>query len=153
MHALLDVVDVVRRPAEDLAAGQAVEVAQREAVQLVLDVAAQASNGAVDDAVEQPALGHRQDRRHDVQHEGEQQDVAQLVELDAATGYDVHPSDDVSEAVVAAGAQPRLGLGGALTGRHPTTDHAAEDDVRGHAEDAGSDDREADADRGKRDHQ
>ncbi len=34
LHALLDVVDVVGRPAEDLAARLAVEVAQRQAVQL-----------------------------------------------------------------------------------------------------------------------
>ena len=60
LQALRDVVDVVGDAAEQLAARLAVEVRQRQPVELVLDVAPQAEDRAVDRAGEDPALRPRQ---------------------------------------------------------------------------------------------
>ena len=56
LEALGDVVDVVGDPAEQVAAGLAVDVAERQAVELVLDVGAQPVHRALHDAGEQVRL-------------------------------------------------------------------------------------------------
>ena len=56
---LRDVVDVVGGPAEHLAARLLVEVAQRQPVQLRLDVLAQPAHGALHDVVEQAPAARR----------------------------------------------------------------------------------------------
>ena len=81
---LRDVVDVVGDPAEQLAARLAVEVAQRQPVQLVLDLGAQPVDGALHDAVEQVALQpakHATPRRR--APSDQQQHVAERGEVDA----------------------------------------------------------------------
>ena len=76
LQRLADVVDVVGDPAEQLAARRAVEVAQRQPVDLVLDVLAHPADGVLHDAVEDVALQPGQQRRGDVDREHEQQHVA-----------------------------------------------------------------------------
>ena len=75
LQGLADVVDVVGDPRQQLAARLPVEVAQRQPVELVLDVVAHPAHGALHDAVEQVALQPRQQRRGDVDAEHEQQHV------------------------------------------------------------------------------
>ena len=76
LQRLADVVDVVGDPAEQLAARLLVEVAQRQPVQLVLDVArAAGSTVPLHDVVEQVALQPGQQRGDDVDAEHDQQHV------------------------------------------------------------------------------
>ncbi len=147
LEALADVVDVVGDPAEHLAAGRAVEVGQRQPVDLLLDVLAHPADGVLHDPVEDVALQPRQQRRRDVHRERQQQHPADGVEVDALAGdHVVHRRQHVGEVVVAAGAEPldRLRLGAA--GRDLAAEQAGEDEVGGVAEDprAGRHQRDAD---------
>ena len=112
LQALRHVVDVVGDPAEQLTARLAVEVRQRQPVELVLDVAAQPVDGAVDRDGEHPALDPLQQRGHEVEAEHEEQDLAQRREVDALAGHDVvHRGEHVGEVVLALrpAARPRPG--------------------------------------------
>ena len=78
LHALGDVVDVVGDPAEEVAAGLAVDVDEGEAVQLRLDVGPQPLHRPLDDARQQVGLGVGQDRRAHVEDQDPEQDLVQL---------------------------------------------------------------------------
>ena len=100
-----DVVDVVGDPAEQLAAGLLVEVGKREAVQLVLDVAPEPVDGAVDRDGEHAPLHPLQQRGHDVEAEHEEQDLGEGGEVDALAGHDVlHRPQHLCEVVLTLGA-------------------------------------------------
>ena len=108
LQGLADVVDVVGDPAEQLAARLLVEVAQRQRVDLVLDVGAHPHDGALDDVVEQVALEPAEQRRRDVHAEHEQQHVADRGEVDALPDHEVlHRGDHRGLLVVAAAAGGR----------------------------------------------
>ena len=87
---LRDVVDVVGDPAEHLTALVLVQVAQRQPVQLVLDLGAQLEDGALHDAVEQVALQVAEDRGQHVQHQHQHQHAGQRGEVDALAGDQRH---------------------------------------------------------------
>ena len=77
-QALLDVVDVVGDPAEQLAARLAVEVGQRQPVQLRLDVGPELVDGAGDDPGEDPAGPPLEQRADEVERHDEEQHLRQL---------------------------------------------------------------------------
>ena len=103
---LADVVDVVGDAAEQLAARLPVEVAQRQPVDLLLDVRAQPADGALHDVVEQVALQPGSSDAATYTPSTSSSTCADRGEVDALTGYDVHPRQHVGERVVAPGAQP-----------------------------------------------
>ena len=151
LQGLGDVVDVVGDAGEHLAALLAVEVAQRQPVELVLDLAAQHEHGALDDAVEQVALDVPEDGRGQVDQDDGEQHEAEGVEVDPGAGDDVLRLDDVGDGAVALGARRGCGLLGGEPGRQLAADHAGEDQVGGVAEDLGADDVERHADHAERD--
>ena len=89
---LRDVVDVVGDAAEQLAARLGVEVAQRQAVQLVLDVGAQRSDRALHDAVEHVGLqpGEHARRRRRAASDEQQHVAESAVKSMPWPGHDVH---------------------------------------------------------------
>ncbi len=107
LQALRDVVDVVGDPAQQVAAGLAVDVPEREAVELVLDVAAELVHGPLHDAGEDVALEVLQHVRRDVHAGGGQQHLVQLGEVDAVPADAV--DDDVGRVAEEAGAEHREG--------------------------------------------
>ena len=145
LQALRDVVDVVGDPAEQLAAGPGVDVAQREPVQLVLHVPAQRGDRALHDAVEQPALQVRQQRRRHVDRHDEHQHPPERGEVHARAGHDVLRLDQGRCGVVSRGARVGRRLGRREAGGQPAAEHAGEDDVRRVAQHQRSDDVERDA--------
>ena len=143
-----DVVDVVGDAAEQFAALDAVEVGQRQVVDLGLDVCAQPEHRPDRDAVEDEALEPGQHGRTDVDRQGEQQDPAQSAVIDARAGQEIHGADHVRHLAVARGDQAldRLLLGRAR--RQAGADGALEDDVGGTAQDFGGDHGQDDGDDG-----
>ena len=89
LEGLADVVDVVGDPAQQLAARRPVEVAERQPVDLVLDVLAHPVDGVLDDAVEHAALQPAEQRGGGVHREHQQQHVADGAEVDAPAGHHV----------------------------------------------------------------
>jgi len=84
LEALRDVVDVVGDAAQQVAARLAVDVAEGEAVQLVLDLGAQTQHRSLHDPGQQERLQPLEGGRHDVDAERCEQHVAHVVEVDAA---------------------------------------------------------------------
>ena len=114
-------------------------------MQLVLDVPAQRGDRALHDAVEQPALQVRQQRRRHVDRHDDQQHPPERGEVDARAGHDVLRLDQGRRGVVSGGARVGRRLGRRDAGGQPAADHAGEDDVRRAAEDHRADDVERDA--------
>ena len=84
LHRLLQVVDVVGDPAQDLPARLPVEVGQRQPGQLGLHLLAQPEHRALDHRRGQPALEQRADGRAHVQRHDHEQDLPHVVEVDPA---------------------------------------------------------------------
>ena len=84
LEALGDVVDVVGDPAQQVTARLAVDVAERQRVELVLDLGPQPEHRALHDAGERVRLQPRQDGRADVEAERGEQRPVQRAEVDAA---------------------------------------------------------------------
>ena len=137
-HRLLqggaDVVDVVGDSTEQLTARRPVEVAERQPVDLRLDVLAQLAHGVLHDGVEDEALEPAEDRCPGVDRQHQQQHVADRTEVDALAGHDV--------LALHGGGPLRLGR----PRRDLLADEAVEHQVRGVAEDPGSDRHQPDAD-------
>ena len=135
LERLADVVDVVGGAAHHLAAGHAVEVAQRQMVELGLDLLAHAVDRVGDQTGQRPALDPAQRNRAEEHACGDSQDHRHLAEVHALAGVDVHRGDHVHHAALAVGLKGRDGLllGGA-GGQH-LGDHALEQHVRGLAHD------------------
>ena len=99
-HRLLErlghVVDVVGHPAEQLAA-LAVEVAERQPVELVLDVRTHPVDRPLDNIVEHVPLEEPEHGGAGVQGEHHQQDLAESVEVDSLTGRDIDPAQQVGD--------------------------------------------------------
>ncbi len=93
LHRLLEVVDVVGDPAEDLAARLPVEVAQRQPGQLGLHVLAQPEHRALHQGRGQPALEQRADRAAHVQREHDREDLGDVMEVDAVPRPDADEHD------------------------------------------------------------
>ena len=147
LHRLLDVVDVVGDAAEQLAAGHLVEVAERQPVQLVLDVAAQAQHGALHDAVEDVGLQPHDQGRRDVQDEHQDQHAAR----GRRSRRPARAPRSCRTAGRRAGPDPRpaapaIGLVLRDAGGQLLADDALEDDVGGVAQDLRADDAQRDAD-------
>lgn len=135
---------------EELATRLGVEVGQRESAQLGLDVAAQAIDRAVDDQDDDAGLDPREQARHGIQGQGQQQDVADGGEVHALPRADVvHRGEHVGEFVVTAGAQALDGLRLGGPGRDLLAEQPGEDQVGGPAEDLGTEGSEDDADQGE----
>ena len=152
LQGLADVVDVVGDPAQQLTARLPVEVAQRQRVDLVLDVGPHPPHGALHDVVEQVAGQPPQQRAEDVDAEHDQQHPAHRVEVDALPGDDVHGPDHRGDLVLPLPAQPRhrLGLGQPL--RQPAADQPGEDQVGRLAEHPRADRHRGDAQHGEQQH-
>ena len=132
-----DVVDVVGQAAEQLTALDGVEVAQRQAVDLVLHLGAQTVEDLDRDAVEEPALKPVEQARAHVQGQHHRQDLPQAGVVDAGAGNDVHGGEHGGEVVHASGSQHLNGLGLGGAGRQHRGDHALEDDIGGLAQHLG----------------
>ena len=147
-----DVVDVVGQATEQLAALNGIEVAQRQAVHLVLDLGAQPVEGLDRDAVDEPALKPVEQTRTHVQAQHHRQDLAQAGVVDARAGDDVHRREHRGEVIHPPRPQgvDGLGLGGA--GRQHRGDYALEDDVGGLAQHLGGRHRQHDRAHGGQGH-
>ena len=124
LQGLGDVVDVVGDPAQQLAARRPVEVAQRQPVDLGLDLVAHGEDRALHRPVQQIALPPQQQRADHVEAEGDQQQLAERTEVDALAGHDVEPLHQVGEGALAAGAELRDHLLLGLPGGELLADHA-----------------------------
>ena len=153
LERLPDVVDVVGHPAQQVAAGVRVEIAQRQAGELLVDIAAQAVHRPLGDTGHDPGLSPREDRAEDVHAREQPEDPREGSEVNALTGRHGHAREHVGELRLSAGPQPgdRLLLG--HPGRDLLADDAIEDDVGRVAEDLRAEDREEDADHGETDHE
>ena len=149
-----DVVDVVGDAAQQLTAGLAVDVGERETVHLVLHVGAHPTHRALHHVVEDPPGQPAERGRADVDRQHEHEHVAHGGEVDALAGDDVHAADHVGDLVVAALAEQVDGLGLGQPVGQLAADQPGEDQVRGpaqhpraerggqHADDGEGDDRE-----------
>jgi hypothetical protein len=134
-QGVLDVVDVVGDPGEDLPALHAVEVPQRQAVQLLLDVAAQAGDHPHQDPVQRQALQPHQQRGEGEEADGQAQGLVERREVDALAGGEGHAREHVRELLLPLGAQSVDHLGGIGARGEVLRDQAGEEDVGGAAED------------------
>ena len=146
LEARLDVVDVVRHPAEQLTTWLTVEVGQRQPVELGLDVLAEGEDGALDHRCEQPAGEPLQERRDDVEAHDEEEHLPESGEVDAHTGDDIHPGQQVGQLALTTGAQALDDRCLARTRRQPGPEVALEDEVGRVAEDLRPDGAEDHAD-------
>ena len=146
-----DVVDVVRDATERVAARMTVEVSKGQAGQLLVHVEAHPIDGALGDPGHEVRLPPGKDRAQDVDRRDDEQDVPEGREVDAGARGDGHAREQVRLLGMSRRAQgvDRLLLG--HPGRDLLAGHAAEQDVRGIAEDLGSHHGEADAQHGHRD--
>ena len=94
LQALGDVVDVVGDPAQEVATGLAVDVAQRKAIELVLDPSSETHHRALHDPGEQVALQIGKRRGPDVEPGHDDQRAMQLGVVDAG-GVAEAGDDDV----------------------------------------------------------
>ena len=140
LQCLLDVVDVVRHPGEDVAALAGVEVVQRQPVQLLLGVVAELADDLHDDPVQHVALQPQEDVGHKVHQQHDGNEDGQLLEVDAAAGHQFHLGDHVREVVLPLLAQSLHELVLAGAGGELLAHHSAEDHVHGLAQDLGGDD-------------
>ena len=97
----LQVVDVVGDSAQQLTALPCIEVGQRQAVHLVLDVGTQRDHGPLHRDVEQSDLHPNQQRGNQIQRQREAQRPGHRGEVDTAARHHVHPRQQVGERVVA----------------------------------------------------
>ena len=155
LQGLGDVVDVIGHSAEQLTPRLPVEVAQRQLVDLVLDVRTQLVDGPLDHHIQQLPLQGQQQRGHDEQTDGQRQHLDQVGEVDSLPGNEVlHPGDHVGQLALSGGPElfDHLSLGGA--GWELPADLAAEDageqDVGAPAENLRSEHVHHDAEHGQR---
>ena len=146
LQGLGDVVDVVGDPAEQLAGRGGVEVGKRHAAKLRLDVSPHRIDGALHDHRHDAALGPGQERGCDIQHENDQQDMADDGEVDATPRHHIHGRDHVRDLALATGSQPSDRLSLCHPCRKTPTDQTGEDQVGGGAHHLGADDRQGHAD-------
>ena len=90
LERLADVVDVVGDPAQDVAAGMAVEVLERQPAELLVGLAAEPVDGPLRDAGHDVGLSPAEDRAQQVDTRQQQQDLAERPEVDAVAGRQVH---------------------------------------------------------------
>ena len=83
LQALGEVVEVVGDAAEEVATRLVVDVAQRQPVDLRLGLLAQVQHRALHEAGDHPRRRHLQQRRHDVQRDGQPERAVELTEVDA----------------------------------------------------------------------
>src|SRR5690606_36097880 len=129
LQALGDVVDVVGDAAEQLPPGLPVEVTQWQAVDLLLDVLAQAVDGALHDLVEDEALEVGEQRRAEVDREGQQEHPADGFEVDADTGHEVDAAEHLGDLILTAGPGAFYGLLLGEAGGQLAADDAREDQI------------------------
>ena len=135
LEGLLDVVHVVGGAGEQVAALPAVEVTQRQPVDLGLDLLAQAEDDAHDDVIEHAALQPHEGLRHQVHAQDDEDQPAQLGEVDPLARRERHAGEHLCGLVLALGAQPVDDLLAAQPAGHLRGDHAAEDHVHRPAQD------------------
>ena len=120
LEALGDVVDVIGDPTQQVASRLAVDVGERQAVDLLLDLRAQPHHRPLDDAGEDVRLQIGEGGGHDVERHHSDQDVAELVELDAVGLAGDAPDDDVG--ALTQDPRPEHGQRDAADGRHEHED-------------------------------
>ena len=147
LEGLGNIVDVVGGTAQYLAQRLAVEIAQRQAGQLGLHLLAQPEDRTLHGHGEQPPLHQATQRGGEVDHEHQQQDLADMAEVDPPAGRQVHRSEHGGERAVPLVAQP----GHHFSFGHPSWeffgDDTGEDQVGGVAQQPGPQHRKADAGR------
>ncbi len=145
-----DVVDVVGDPAQRVASGVSVEIAQRQPAELGVDALAQLVDGPLGDPGHDVGRRPGEDRAEDVDDRQQGEDPGERREVDPDAGHDGHPRDQVGLLVQAGGAHGGLGLGLRRPGRELRpellADDAVEQDVGGGAEDPRPGDAEGHAD-------
>ena len=87
LQALGEVVDVVRHAAQHVAARLAVDVPQRHAVELVLDIRAQVEHRPLHHSREQAVLQQSERGGGRIDREDDEQGVVQLGEVDAVARW------------------------------------------------------------------
>ncbi len=151
MERRRDVVDVVRDSAEQVTVGVAVEVAERQPRELLLDLAPQSVDGALRDAGHDVGLRPREERREDVHEHRNSEDPCERREVDALPGDRVGSCEQVRELTLALCTQELDGLLLRNAGRERSPDDAVEDHVHGVPRDLRTDHAEHDAQRAEHD--
>ena len=152
LEALGDVVDVVGYPAQEFTARLAVEVTEREPVELVFDFGTHPQHRVLDDVVEQVSLQESQQGGEGVEADHDEEDRAERVEVDALAGDQVDAADQVGELVLPLGPGGFDRLCFAESGRQVLADEPGEDHVGGPSQHFGAGGGEGDADHSGHDH-
>ena len=131
----LDIVGVVGRAREQVTARLRIEVIERQAVELGLDISAQVEDHLHHQGVEQKALPPLEERGHHVHRDDNEDDGAELGEINAEAGVQVHSGGHVGKLVLPARAERLDGLLFRHPRRHVARNNAGENDVGGHTHD------------------
>ena len=137
-----DVVDVVRDPAQQVAARMAVEVAQRQPAELRVDVAAQSVDRPLGDAGHDVALQPAEDRAHDVQADQQDDTPPSGPKSMPTPGVRCIAREHVRELVLARARSAATTCSCVSAGRQLLADRALEDRVDRVAQDLRADDGE-----------
>ena len=151
VEGLADVVDVVRDPAQEVAPRMPVEVPQRQAGELAVDLLTEPVDGPLGDAGHDVGLHPGEDRAQEVEAAEHEQDLRQGREVDARAGRQVHGGHHVRELRLPLCAERGDDLLLRQAGRELPADDPFVDDVRGRAEELRSDDRKGHAADGQHD--
>ena len=144
LQGLLDVVDVVGHSRHHVAALPGVEVAQRQPVDLALDVLTQSVDDAHDQGVEDVPLRPHEHRGHEVHEQDGDDDLTERGEVDSLSGHDIGGGEHIGEVVTAFGACPGDDVVDVRTRGQLSADDSGVDDVHRLAEDLRGDDGEDD---------
>ena len=152
LERVRDVVDVVGDAAQRVAAGMRVEVAQGQARQLGVDIAAHPVDRPLGDAGHDVGLAPGEQRADDVDGRDEQEGVPERGEVDARAGRrDGQAREQVGLLGLTGGAQRIHGLLLGHARGDLLADDTVEDDVGRVAQDLRADDGAGDAQDGERD--
>ena len=149
-QALGDVVDVVGHPAEQLAPRLPVEEAEREPVDLLLDLGPHPIHGPLHHVVDQIPLQPAEQRGHHVEGEHQHEHLAHSPEVHTLTRHDVvHRRNHGRDPGVARRPERLDRLLDGDTGRQLLAEQTGEDQVRGPTENPGAYRKQRDTDYGE----
>ena len=150
VEGVLQVIHVVCHARQEVAAATRIEVAERHAVQLLFDVAAQPVDAAVHHADKHARFEPRERCREHVQDRDGEQNRVERAKVDPVTGIQIHARDHFRKLLLATRAHSGDNLVLRDASRQTLRDDAVEDDVGCAAEDLRADhaqDHREDADR------